>query len=110
MKPPLVSGWEAFDRQLPHGTVVSELSISAFYGAWRKPWAHKARNQPLDPQAQVRWFSAACRAAKATGLRGIYFWALPLGVRYPRTTPNTPGAWAFSPGANAIARCFGQFR
>lgn len=110
MKPPLVRGWESFDRQLPRGTVVSELSISAFSGAWRKPWEHKARNQPLDPQAQVSWFSAACQAAKATGLRGIYFWALPLGGKYPRTRPRTPGAWAFSAGANAITRCFGQFR
>lgn len=110
MKPPLVPGWEAFDRQLPRGTIVSELSISAFSGAWRKPWVHRARNQPLDPQAQVSWFAAACRAARATGLRGIYFWALPLGGKYPRTTTKTPGAWAFSAGANAITRCFGQFQ
>ena len=91
-------------------SILTELGISAFNGAWRKPWVHRARNLRLDRRVQVRWFTAACEAAKATGLRGIYFWALPLGGQFPRTTKATPGAWAYSPGASAIARCFGQAR
>jgi hypothetical protein len=108
MNPPLRSGWEAFDRQLPAGTILSELGISAFDGAWRKPWVHRAQNRRLDPRVQARWFSAACQAAKATRLRGIYFWSIPLTAPFPRTTKGTPGAWAYGVGARAIARCFGH--
>jgi hypothetical protein len=104
----LLHGWTAFDRRLPRGTIISEIGISAFNGAWRMPWVHKPQNKPLDPRVQVRWFRAACHAAKATGLRGIYFWALPLGAKFPRTTQATPGAWAYSVGAVAISRCFGR--
>lgn len=108
MNPPLVNGWKAFDRKLPAGTIISELGISAFTGAWRKPWEHRARNLPINPQAQARWFTAACQAAKATRLRGIYFWSIPLSSPYPRTSKATPGAWAYRAGARAIARCFGH--
>ncbi|HYK34283.1 MAG TPA: hypothetical protein VEV63_20085 [Streptosporangiaceae bacterium] len=101
-------GWMAFDRKLPRGTIISELGISAFKGAWRTPWAHKPTTKPLDPRVQVRWFRAACHAAKANRLGGIYFWALPLGATFPRTTAATPGAWAYSVGAVTIARCFGR--
>ena len=104
----LLHGWKAFDRKLPRGTIISELGISAFIGAWRAPWEHKPTNKPLDPRVQVRWFRAACQAAKATGLHGIYFWALPLGAKFPTTTQATPGAWARSVGAVAISRCFGS--
>jgi hypothetical protein len=105
--PPFLRGWKSFDRRLPAHAVLTEVGISALDGAWRQPWVHRARGMRIDPNVQVRWFTAACRAAIATGLRGIYFWALPLSTRFPGPTPSTPGAWAHSPGAAAIARCFG---
>jgi hypothetical protein len=105
--PPFLRGWESFDRRLPARAVLTEVGISALDGAWRQPWVHRARGMRVDPNVQVRWFTAACRAAIATGLRGIYFWALPLSTRFPGPTSSTPGAWAHSPGAAAIARCFG---
>jgi hypothetical protein len=105
---PLLRGWEAFDRKLPRGTILSELGISAFKGAWRTPWQHRLGHHRLRPRVQVWWFHDACQAAEATGLRGIYFWALPLGFKFATTTRTTPGAWAHSVGATAIARCFGR--
>jgi hypothetical protein len=108
MKPSLVRGWTAFDRKLPAGTILTELGVAAYYGAWRTPWATKLRHTRLDPRVQVRWFAAACEAARATRLGGIYFWALPLGTKFTTTTAATPGAWAHSVGAVAIAHCFGR--
>lgn len=108
LNPPFLRGWKAYDRKLPTGAIVSEVGIAAFDGAWRTPWGHRPQNLPLKPQVQVRWFSAACEAAKATRLHGIYFWALPLNTQFPRTTKATPAAWAHSVGAVAIARCFGH--
>jgi len=108
MNRPLLSGWQAFDRKLPRGTIVSELGIAGFNGAWRTPWRHRLAKKQLLPRVQVWWFSAACQAARATGLRGIYFWALPMAAKFPRTTAATPAAWAYSVGAAAIAHCFGR--
>lgn len=106
--PPFLSGWKSFDRHLPDGTVLTEVSIAAIDGAWRRPWVHRSRGRGIDPIVQARWFTAACRAAIATGLHGIYFWALPLSTRFTRPTPATPGAWAHSAGSAAISRCFGS--
>jgi hypothetical protein len=93
---------------LPPGAVLTEVSIAAVDGAWRQPWVHQSQGARIDPRVQARWFSAACHAAIATGLKGIYFWAVPLSTRLPGPTPTTPGAWAHSAGAAAIARCFGN--
>lgn len=106
--PPFLRGWKSFDRQLPHGTVLTEVGIAAIDGAWRQPWVHRRQGIRINPIVQARWFTAACRAAMATGIRGIYFWALPLSTRFPSPTPATPGAWAYSAGAAAITRCFGS--
>ncbi len=108
MNPPFLSGWKFYDRKLPTGAIVTEVGIAAYDGAWLTPWGHRTQNQRLNPRVQVRWFSAACAAAKAARLRGIYFWALGLSTRFSRTTKATPGAWAHSVGAVAIARCFGR--
>jgi hypothetical protein len=106
--PPFLPGWKSFDRQLPSDTVLTEVGIAAIDGAWRQPWVHRAQVVRIDPEVQARWFTAACDAAVASGLDGIYFWTLPLSTRFPSPTPATPGAWAHSAGAAAIARCFGN--
>jgi len=105
MNPPFLSGWQAYDRGLPTGTILTEVGIGAWDGAWRAPWQHRQRNQQFDPQVQAGWFSAACQAAKATRLGGIYFWTLGLLPNLP-PTPLHPGGWAHGVGADAIARCF----
>jgi hypothetical protein len=105
--PPFLRGWKSFDRRLPTGAVLTEVSIAAIDGAWRRPWVHVSKGARINPLVQARWFTAACRAAMATGLDGIYFWALPLSTRFNSPTLATPGAWAHSAGSAAIARCFG---
>jgi hypothetical protein len=108
INPPFLSGWSAYDRTLPTGTILTEVGIAAWDGAWRAPWQHRLQQQRFDPQVQADWFAAACQAARATGLGGIYFWTLGLQVKFPKTTPEQPGAWAHSVGATAIAGCFGR--
>jgi hypothetical protein len=105
--PPFLRGWKSFDRRLPADTVLTEVSIAAIDGAWRRPWVHQSQGARINPLVQARWFTAACHAAMATGLDGIYFWAIPLSTRFPSPTLATPGAWAHSAGSAAIARCFG---
>jgi Glycoside Hydrolase Family 113 len=106
----LLAGWEAYDRQLPAGTVETEVGIDAIAGANRDPshhhWPMATR---VDPGMQATWFAAACRAAVVAHLGGIYFWSLVLGK------PSAPslagqGAWADSSGSAAIRRCFGSLQ
>lgn len=104
--PPFLRGWRAFDRHLPKGAVATEVGIAAVDGAWAQPWVHRWRVTSLNPMVQARWFTAACQAAIATGLQGIYFWSLPLGARFPGPTLADQGNWGDSAGAAAIARCF----
>jgi hypothetical protein len=103
----LLTGWEAFDRALPHGTVEAEVGIAAVSGAGQTPWQSHWDVRSLDQSVQARWFTAACQAAASTHLGGIYFWPL----NYSQTigsgpTPAYQGWWAGGQGAHAIATCF----
>lgn len=106
MNPPFLRGWKAYDRRLPRRTILTELNIGAWDGAWRAPWQIRLQHRRFNPRVQARWFTAVCQAARATRLRGIYFWTLALLVKNSPPTPRHPGAWAHSAGAAAIARCF----
>lgn len=111
INPPFLHGWESWIRQwLPTGTVLTEVSIAAINGAWRRPWVHRAQPANFNPLVQARWFTAACHAAINTRLGGIYFWAVPFSTRFKGPTLATPGAWAHSAGSAAIKRCFGTVK
>jgi len=107
LPPPFLAGWTRYDRGLPPGTVAAEVGIAAVAGAWHKPWINfwPAATQ-LDLQEQVRWFTAACQAAIATHMHGIYFWALPLSTSLTGPTLARPSDWAHAPGAAAISSCY----
>ncbi|HEV2372888.1 MAG TPA: hypothetical protein VGS19_12030, partial [Streptosporangiaceae bacterium] len=101
------AGWERYDRTLPRGTVETEIGIAAVRGANRAPSRWHWNVKTLDQGMQVRWFTAACQAAQATHLGGIYFWSIQLST--PVATGPVPahqGAWAAGAGRNAIAQCF----
>jgi hypothetical protein len=102
----LFSGWKAYDRSFPRGAVLSEIGIDAVPAAVLMPWRHHWPVQGLDPTVQARWFTAACHAAIATHLSGIYYW--PLGFGNPRVGPTLTyqGLWGGGAGASAIRRCF----
>jgi hypothetical protein len=103
----LLAGWRAYDQTLPPGSVETEIGIAAVPGAYAVPYQNYWNGARLEPNVQTRWFTAACDAAAATKLGGIYFWALGLGQ--PLLTPPTkadPTSWVDGPGAKAISRCF----
>jgi hypothetical protein len=103
---PLTSQWEAYDRTLPSGTVESEVGIAAAPDAFSQPYATHWPITQLDPTVQAQWFTAACDAATAEHLGGIYFWSIGLSTEISGPTLTKQGNWAGGPGANAISACF----
>jgi hypothetical protein len=106
--PPLVQAWMRFDHQLPPGTVETEVDIAAVDQAWRRPYQHHWSTSRLDPDMQAQWFAAACAAARATHLAGIYFWSIGLGQIAGPTLAQQQN-WAYGAGATAISQCFTSF-
>jgi hypothetical protein len=101
----LTRAWESYDQLFSARTVESEVGIAAVRGAYARPWAVQWPGATIDPAIQARWFAAACRAAQATDLGGIYFWAIGFG-RFSGPSVAEPAAWVHSPGSAAIATCF----
>ncbi len=85
---PFAAGWTAYDRALPARIVETEVGIAAAPGAFRSPWRQRWPGAPVDQSVQVRWFSAACRAAARTHLAGIYFWSIGLTSTGHRPHPR----------------------
>jgi hypothetical protein len=100
------TGWRLFDALLPRGITESEVGIDAVAGAYSQPYRHYWPGATLAPRVQAQWFTAACHAAMAGHLGGIYFWPVGLGGD-PGAGPTAAfqGAWG-GPGARAISRCF----
>jgi hypothetical protein len=100
-------GWELYAALQPEHAVLTEVGIDAVAGAWRRPYKHEWPHvTALDPQLQAQWFAAACHAAMAGHLGGIYFWPVGLGGD-PGAGPTLKfqGAWGGA-GAAAVSRCF----
>jgi hypothetical protein len=101
-------GWKLFDALLPKGTTESEVGIDAVAGAYSQPYRHHWPTQVLDEQVQAQWFTAACHAATARHLGGIYFWPVGLSTTTGAApTPAFQGTWGGA-GARAISQCFAQ--
>lgn len=108
----LTRAWEAWDRRMPPGTVLSEVGIAGVRGGYAKPWMIKWPHAQIDGTVQSRWFTAACKAAVATHMGGIYFWAIGFGAVQLTTQLDLQhqSAWEAGPGFRAAAACFGQLR
>ena len=108
----LTKAWEAWDRVMPRGTVLSEVGIAAVRGAYHKPYVDDWNRPKMDTTVQARWFTAACRAAAATHMGGIYFWAIGFGAAELTTSasPKNQGAWERGPAEKAAAACFRAVR
>ena len=104
--PPLTSTWDAYDQTLEPGTVEAEVGIAAAPDADSQPYVTHWPITQLDVAVQARWFSAACHAAAAEHLGGIYFWTLGLSQEPSGPTLADQGNWADSAGARAISTCF----
>jgi hypothetical protein len=108
----LTRDWEAWDRVMPRGTVLSEVGIAGVLGAYRAPWMNKWPHPRLDPAVQARWLGAACHAAAAAHMGGIYFWAIGFGAGELATSLSrkNQGAWERGAGERAVAACYQQLR
>jgi hypothetical protein len=74
----LTTAWVSWLRlhrpeQVLKKTVLQEVGIAAFAGAYAGPALTPPGQAALDVPVQQKWFAAACAAAKETGMPGIYF-------------------------------------
>jgi hypothetical protein len=88
--------------------VLSEVGIAGVRGAFRIPWKHNWPSPRLEVSVQTRWFEAACHAAVAERLQGIYFWAIGFGPTQLSTglSAKNQAAWEKGPAEQAVASCF----
>jgi hypothetical protein len=74
----VTAAWEDYLTHIPasvlHRTALDEIGIPAATGAYERPWDWTAFTGPADDQVQARWFQAACVAAGAAHVQGIWFW------------------------------------
>ena len=106
LHPPLTSPWESYDHTLPPGTVEAEVGIAAAPDAFQQPYVTHWPITQLDTTVQAQWFAAACHAAAAEHLGGIYFWSIRLSTQISGPTLADQGSWAGGAGARAISACF----
>lgn len=86
--------------------VISEVGIAAEAGAYQHPYGWGSSSVPLKVDIQTRWFLAACRAFKNSGLAGIYFWRLNFSNK-PTTVPKSDrDGFAGRPAAKVVQQCF----
>jgi hypothetical protein len=102
----LLAAWDAYDRSLSKGTLLTEVGIAAAPDAPSMPWVHAWNIQKVDPAVQARWFTAACQAAVREHMGGIYFWSVGLGAPTRGPTLQNQLGWTGSAGADAIKACF----
>jgi hypothetical protein len=105
----LTGSWVRWLRHQPesvlHKTVLQEVGIAAAAGAYSEPAKIAPRGTPLDVPIQVKWFAAACAAAKRTGMAGIYFYDVN-GIDRPSAAANYPPGSFIGRGDQAIKACF----
>jgi hypothetical protein len=106
----LTRKWDGYLGHGLHHITISELGISAQDGAYYQPYSVQWFRGTLDPEIQVRWFTAACNAAARYG-DGLYFWSINFANQFAVPPgPAYPAAFIDSPGAQAIAACFQRLR
>jgi len=103
---PALASWTSWDQQQAHGDVLTEVGIAAAPAAFSVPWRVNWPVTQVAPGVQSRWFTAACMAAVATHLGGIYFWSVGVGAPGHGPTLSAQGSWSGGPGATAISSCF----
>jgi hypothetical protein len=86
-------------------TVLQEVGIAAAAGTYAEPARVAPAGTPLDIPVQVKWFEAACTAAKRTSMAGIYFYDVN-GTDQPSDAASySPGSF-IGRGDRAIKTCF----
>lgn len=86
-------------------TVLQEVGIAAVAGAYTMPAKSYPPGTPLDLRIQVKWFEAACAAAKQVGAAGIYFYDVN-GTDQPAAAAGYPPGSFIGRSDSAIKSCF----
>jgi hypothetical protein len=81
----LTKAWESFltantSRSVLRRTSIDEMGIPAVDGSYKDPYVWTGLTGPENPAIQANWYQAACAAATAEHLSGLYFWSMPLNV------------------------------
>jgi hypothetical protein len=105
----LTAAWVQWLRHQPESvlrkTVLQEVGIAAAAGAYAEPAKIAPPGTPLNISIQVRWFAAACAAAKRTRMAGIYFYDVN-GTDQPSAASAYPAGSFIGRGDRAIRACF----
>ncbi len=107
----VTAGWEASMNMVPQWvrarTTLAEEGIRGTDGAYQHPESWNI-DGPDDPQVQAHWFTAACQTVVRFGMRGIYFYELPLNDD-PANPMKFPAFFVGNAGATAIQSCAQMF-
>jgi hypothetical protein len=102
----LTGAWEAYLSRVPgpvlERTAIDEVGIPAEDGEYSHPWDWPGRGAP-DDEIQARWFAAACAAAAAERMRGIWFWNAAIEDD-PAEPPTSAVSFEGRPTAEAAIR------
>lgn len=90
----LVAWIDQQPESVRHRLTIQEVGIPAISGMYPHPWYWDSSGvQNLHIQAN--WFTAVYRAAKATGLRGVYYWMVDSNADPSRANPITDDSGSF---------------
>jgi hypothetical protein len=105
----MTAAWVRWLRHKPESvlrnTVIQEVGIAAAAGAYAEPAKIAPAGTLLDIPVQIKWFEAACAAAKRTGMAGIYFYDVN-GTDQPSDAADYPPGSFIGRGDRAIKACF----
>jgi hypothetical protein len=106
----LTTAWEKYltahtPASVLRRTAIDEVGIPAVAGKYNDPWNWDNLTGAADPTIQARWFQAACAAATAEHLRGIYFWSETLNDNPANPFPSLVGFLGRPASLAAIEAC-----
>ncbi len=112
----MAAAWARYLNEItagrPAGLVVSEVGGAAEEGLLHNPARAQTPGAQLDEEIQRRWFAAACRAARAAGAGGFFWWKLDFHVDPARADPDRDRHDSFlgRTAEGAIRDCFLTWR
>jgi hypothetical protein len=86
-------------------TAIEEIGIPAVAGYYWQPWQWNDVKGKADETIQQDWFKAACDAATAEHMRGIYFWSFTLNDDPAKPFKSLVGFLGRPEALNAIKSC-----
>jgi hypothetical protein len=95
----------------PGDVPLYELGAAAEAGTVTDPALPHTAGAPLDEGVQARWLGAACRAAQAHGLGGVYLWKMELDADPALADPvrDLHDSWVGRTAETALRQCFADW-